>query len=88
MGRIIILGQGGAVDGESVIAIGNAKSAPIKRLLASTPPHHIIDLTYGYPRLAVLILKNGMVVLVSRTPGELARAISKFMCINISARIS
>lgn len=88
MARMLLFGQGGAVNVAGVIAIANAKSAPIKRLLTSTNPQNILDLTYGYPRCAVLILENGMLAIVNRSPDELARAISKFMCINISALIS
>jgi len=76
MGRMLLFGRGGAVTVESVLAVANAKSAPIKRLLASANPQDLLDLTYGYPRKAVLILSNGMLAVVSRTPEEIARVIS------------
>ncbi|MDX2076632.1 MAG: DUF370 domain-containing protein [bacterium] len=76
MSHILIIGRGGSINASRVTAIANAKSAPIKRLLECTNPQQILDLTYGYPRRAVLVLDNGMLAIVSRSPEELARAIS------------
>lgn len=75
MPRMIILGRGGVIDAQRVVAIGSARSAPVKRLLKSIAAEKVLDLTYGYPRESVILLDNGYLAIVSRTVGELARAL-------------
>jgi regulator of extracellular matrix RemA (YlzA/DUF370 family) len=75
MSKILILGRGGSIHTERVVAVAHAKSAPILRLVKATHPSRVLNLTYGYPRRAVIILDGGYVVLSSRTPDELAKAL-------------
>ncbi len=75
MPNMLILGRGGAINAERVLAVVHAKSAPVLRLVQATDPSHILNMTYGYPRRSVIVLDNGLVVLSSRTPTELTRAL-------------
>lgn len=75
MAKMLILGRGGSINTERVIAVANAKSTPIRTLVAATEENRILNLTFGYPRRAVIVLDNGYLVLSSRTPDELARAL-------------
>jgi regulator of extracellular matrix RemA (YlzA/DUF370 family) len=75
MPRILILGRGGSIDADRVVAVASAKSAPIKRLLQAIGPERVLNLTYGYPRQAVILFDNGYLAVVSRTVDELARAL-------------
>lgn len=74
--NILILGRGGSINADRVIAIARLKSAPIQRMLDATDPSRVLNLTYGYPRQSVVIMDDGYVVVSSRTPDELARALS------------
>ncbi len=74
MPRMIILGRGGAIDADRVVAVAPFKSKPIKRLLDAVGPARVINLTYGYPRQSVVVLDNGYLAVTSRTMDELARA--------------
>lgn len=75
MAKILLLGHGGSINLNRVIAIAPVKSDPIQRLVKATDASHVLNLTYGYPRRSIIILDNGYVVLSSRTPDELARAV-------------
>ena len=75
MPKLLILGRGGSIDANRVIAIVHAKSAPVIRMLQATDTSRILNMTYGYPRRSVIILDNGFVVISSRTPSELTRAV-------------
>jgi regulator of extracellular matrix RemA (YlzA/DUF370 family) len=75
MPNILILGRGGSINADRVIAIAPAKSAPILRMMEATDASHVLNMTYGYPRRSVIVLDNGFLVISSRTPGELARAV-------------
>lgn len=75
MAKILLLGHGGSINMSRVIAIAPAKSDPVRRLVKETEPGKVLNLTYGYPRRSIIILDNGYVVLSSRTPDELARAV-------------
>jgi len=76
MPKVLILGRGGSINVDRVIAVAHAKSAPISRLIQSTDDSKVLNLTFGYPRRSVLVLDNGFIVLSSRTPDELARALA------------
>lgn len=78
MAKILLLGRGGAINMDRVIAVAHARSAPIRRLIEATDDSRLLNLTYGYPRRSVLILDDGILVISSRTPQELARALG--MC--------
>ena len=76
MAHLLTVGRGGMVDAHRVIVIASARSAPIKRLLTVTAPERVINLTYGYPREAVLVLDGGYVVVVSQTIEELTEILN------------
>ncbi len=67
----IELGMGGAIDRRRIVAIGNPRSSHIRRLLTAAGPDKVLNLTYGYPREAVLVLDNGYLAVVSLTIEEL-----------------
>ena len=67
MSKPIMLGHGGAINPEQVLAIGRAGSAPIKRLLKEAGQGKVLNLTYGYPRQSVILLNNGYLAIVSLT---------------------
>ncbi len=75
MPNLLILGRGGVIDIDHVVAIAPAKSAPVKRLLEAAGTERVLNMTYGYPRQSVILLDNGFLVIASRSVGELARAI-------------
>jgi regulator of extracellular matrix RemA (YlzA/DUF370 family) len=59
------LGRGGVIDTDRIIAIAQARSAPVKRLVAALQPEQVIYLTYGEPRETVILLENGFLVVTS-----------------------
>lgn len=71
MSRMIILGRGGVVDANRVVAIAPFKSKPIKRLLDAVGSGRVLNMTYGYPCHSVILLDNGYLVVSSRTMDEL-----------------
>jgi len=75
MPDMLLVGQGGAINTAHVLAVASIKSAPVQRLLKASPQDRILDLTYGYPRQALIIFANGLLVISSRTSAELARAL-------------
>lgn len=75
MARILLLGRGGSINADRVIAVAHAKSAPIRRMVQAADASRVLNLTYGYPRRSVLILDDGVIVISSRTPEELASAL-------------
>ncbi|MFZ4462192.1 MAG: extracellular matrix/biofilm biosynthesis regulator RemA family protein [Patescibacteria group bacterium] len=72
---MLLLGRGGAISANHVIAIANIKSTPVKRMVKSTPESHVLNLTYGYPERSVIIMDNGYLVISSRHQSEIAKAI-------------
>ncbi|QPC80922.1 DUF370 domain-containing protein [Phototrophicus methaneseepsis] len=76
MPRMIILGRGGMLDADRVIAVVPAKSAPVKRMLDAAPPNTIIDMTYGYPRLSVAVLENGCFAIIPHSAAALAEQLA------------
>lgn len=76
MPKILILGRGGSINADRVIAVAHIKSAPILRMIQATDDNRVLNLTYGFPRRSVIVLDNGFIVLSSRTPDELARALA------------
>lgn len=75
MTRLMILGRGGIIDADRVVAITPVKSEPVKRMLDASDPAHVINMTYGYARGSVIIFENGYVAIVSQTVAELAQAL-------------
>lgn len=75
MSKILLLGRAGSINRERVVAIARARSAPILRMIQATDPSRVLNMTYGYPRRSVMVLDNGFIVLSSRTPEELAKAL-------------
>ena len=75
MPDMLILGEGGSLNADEVVAVTPYKSKPIRLTLAATPPERIINMTYGYPRESVILLKMGFYLIVNRTVAELTRAL-------------
>lgn len=67
----IIPDHGGSINSSHIVAIGSARSAPIKRLLAATNPERLLHTNYGYPRESVILLDNGFIVVTSIPVNEL-----------------
>lgn len=61
----IILGKDGFIKAERVLSIGRAKSAPMRRLLATLPPDKVIYLTGGRRRRSVVLLDTGHAVVTA-----------------------
>lgn len=70
------VGQGGAICVERVVLVANARSAPIKRWIERSDPARIINLTYGYPRQAVLLLDNDYLIIVPIELEDLIRLLN------------
>lgn len=75
MPDMLLVGQGGAINTAHVIAVASIKSAPVQRLVKAAPPGRVLDLTYGYPRQAIILFADGWIIISSRTPAELTRAL-------------
>lgn len=71
MPRMLLLGRGGSVNVDRIVAIAPFKSKPIKRLLDAAGPGKVLNLTYGYPRHSVILLDNGFMVITSQLVEEL-----------------
>lgn len=72
MSRFVVIGRGGVINADDIVAIVPAKSAPVKRMLDAAHPAQVINMTYGYPRTAVIVFNNGCFALVSQTVASLA----------------
>lgn len=66
----IDVGQGGAIASARIVAVARADSAPIRRLVAAVGREKLVDLTFGKPRLSVVVLDSGHVVAVSMLPSD------------------
>ena len=55
----------GLIALDQVVAVGGARSAAMRRLIAVTPPTHLVDLTGGRKRESVLVLESGHVMLTA-----------------------
>ncbi len=75
--KLVLLGRGGAVATGRVVAVAQARSAPVRRLLEAAGQARVLTLTYGEPRRAVLLLDNGFLAVVSLTPEELVEMLSR-----------
>jgi regulator of extracellular matrix RemA (YlzA/DUF370 family) len=71
MGKWIVVGKGGILAADRVVAVARADSAPIKRLAEAVGRDRSVDLTFGRPRRAIAVLDSGHAVAVSLTPSEL-----------------
>ncbi len=67
------VGRGGAIAADRVIAVARASSAPIKRLLEAAGPGLVLNLTYGEPRQAVILLESGHLAVVNLSVEEVLR---------------
>ena len=74
MPEMLLLGRG-AINSNRVIAVAAVKSDPIRRLIKSLPESQRLDLTFGYPRSAIIFMDNGLVILTMRSAEEVARAL-------------
>ena len=77
MGHWVIVGQGGILAVDRVVAVARANSAPIRRLVEAVGRERMVDLTFGHPRRAVVVLDSGHVVAVSLTPEALLRKLQE-----------
>lgn len=73
--NILILGRAGSINTQRVLAVANAQSAPIQRMIEATDDAHVINLTYGSTRRSVIVLDGGYLVLSHRTVDALAKAL-------------
>jgi regulator of extracellular matrix RemA (YlzA/DUF370 family) len=73
VGTWIVVGKGGMLAADRIVAVAQARSAPIRRLAEAVGRERMVDLTFGQPRRAVVVLDSGHVVAVSLTPEELLR---------------
>jgi regulator of extracellular matrix RemA (YlzA/DUF370 family) len=71
MGEWIVVGKGGVVAVDRVLVVAQASSAPIRRLVEAVGRDRVVDLTFGRPRQAVVVLDSGHVVLASMDPKAL-----------------
>jgi regulator of extracellular matrix RemA (YlzA/DUF370 family) len=76
MKRWVVLGQGGALAVNRVMAVANARSAPVKRWIETADPVRIINLTYGYPRRSVILLDNDYLIVAPIWPKDLIRLLN------------
>jgi regulator of extracellular matrix RemA (YlzA/DUF370 family) len=74
MPKMIKLGRGGGVAVDRVVAVAPFRSKPIKRLLDAAGSGKVVNLTYGYPRLSVILLDNGYLLVTKLTTDEVMRA--------------
>jgi regulator of extracellular matrix RemA (YlzA/DUF370 family) len=72
--NILILGRAGSINTQRVLAVANAQSAPILRMIDATDDAHVINMTYGNTRRSVIVLDGGYLVLSHRTVDALAKA--------------
>ncbi|MCA9990465.1 MAG: DUF370 domain-containing protein [Anaerolineales bacterium] len=70
---LIDLGPVGVVSAARVVTVARADTAGMRRLLGATPSDHILDLTGGQKRQAILVLDSGHVVLAAKSVQELSR---------------
>lgn len=76
MTHMVIVGRGGIIDADRVVAIVPARSVPVKRMLRALDPSRVINMTYGFPRGAVLVLDNGSFAIVSQTVEQITQDLS------------
>lgn len=67
----IELDDDGVVIAERIVAVGQAESAPMRRLLDIVPPEKVIVLTGGRRRQAIVILDSDHVVVSALSVAEL-----------------
>jgi len=77
MGRWIVVGKGGILAVDRVVAVARANSVPIRRLVEAVGRERMLDLTFGQPRRAVVVLDSGHVAAVSLTPEALLRRLQE-----------
>lgn len=75
--HMISLGRGGAIAAERIVAVARANSMPIRRMVESTALSHILNLTYGEPRQAILILDSGYIAIISMTVEDVLAIVSE-----------
>ncbi len=77
MNRWIVVGKGGILAMDRVVAVARANSAPIRRLVEAVGRERVVDLTFGQPRRAVVVLDSGHVATVSLTPETLLKRLRR-----------
>ena len=71
MTKWMSVGKGGVLTVDRIVAFAQASSAPIRRLVEAVGRDRFVDLTFGQPRRAVVVLDSGHVVAVSLAPETL-----------------
>lgn len=65
MADFILIGDHTLINTRRIMAAVSVRSQPIQRLLKTYPRERLFDLTFGYPRSAVLLFDNGRLGLIS-----------------------
>ncbi|MEW5989256.1 MAG: extracellular matrix/biofilm biosynthesis regulator RemA family protein [Chloroflexota bacterium] len=60
-----------------IVAVGSARSAPLRRLLGDLPRSKIIDLTGGRKRQTIVVLDSGHVAVTALTVEEIVRELER-----------
>ncbi|MBK7180900.1 MAG: DUF370 domain-containing protein [Chloroflexi bacterium] len=63
----------GVIAVDRILAVGRVDSAPLKRLLAATPPSQVLLLTGGRRKTTILFLDSGHVVITAVALEDLKR---------------
>lgn len=71
MSKWVTVGKGGILTLDRIVSVARADSAPVRRLVEAVGREREVDLTFGQPRRAVVVLDSGHIAAVSLTPGEL-----------------
>jgi regulator of extracellular matrix RemA (YlzA/DUF370 family) len=66
-GNWIDLDGQGLLNGQRIVAVGNAHSAGMRRLLGAVPDEKVVDLTGGRRRQCLVVLDSGHVVITAST---------------------
>lgn len=77
MPNMLMMGEGGSINPERVLLVASLKSAPIKRLVKYTEGNKVINITYGYPQLSVIVFDNGMIAVTCYPVEELSAALRR-----------
>lgn len=75
MPKMLILGRGGSINQDRVVAVAPVSSSPVQKLLQAVGEDRVLNMTYGYPRQSVILFENGMIAVTSRTVEELTKAL-------------
>jgi hypothetical protein len=70
--ELLLLGVGGVIAANRVLAIANPHSTPIKQMIRRAREENLlIDLRYGRSTQAVVFFDSGHIALVALEPGDI-----------------